>query len=207
MSSSWPLGALLASGVLAVLGFVFLLPPECASACSCAMLPGSQKERAEQALSDSEAVFSGEVVDYEKSPLATTMMEGSMATIFSPRPATVTLRASEVWKGPEQETIQLTTDVADGVSCGYPFEKGQMYLIYAYGGQQGLKTDGCTETKLLSKAGADLQALGAGEKPKDGGTKALSDTSGGVSVGAMAAMAGLAMAASFLLVLRLLRSG
>ena len=204
---SRPLAAL-TSLVLAVLGFVFLLPPECASACSCAMLPGSQKERAEQALSDSEAVFSGEVVDYEKSPLATTMIEGSMVTIMmSPRPATVTLQVSEVLKGSKQQTVQVATDVADGVSCGYPFEKGQKYLVYAYGGQQGFKTDGCTETKLLSKAGADLEALGASEKPKDGGDEALSDTSGGVSVGTMVGIAGLAMAASFLVVVRLVRTG
>ena len=203
---SQPLGVL-ASVVLAVLGFVFLIP-DCAFACTCAMPSGSQKERAEQALSDSEAVFSGEVVDYEKSPLATTMMEGSMLTIMmSPRPATVTLQVSEVWKGSKQQTVQVATDVADGVSCGYPFEKGQTYLVYAYGGQQDLKTDGCTETKLLSKAGADLEALGASEKPKDGGDETLSDTSGGVSVGTMVGIAGLAMAASFLVVVRLVRPG
>jgi hypothetical protein len=206
--SSRPFAAL-ASLVLAVLGFVFLFP-ECASACTCVMPSGSQKERAERALADSEAVFSGEVVGYEKSPLDTTMMEGTMLTMMiSPRPATVTLRVSEVWKGSKQQTVQVATDVADGVSCGYPFEKGQKYLVYAYGGQQGLKTDGCTETKLLSKAGADLEALGASEKPKDGGDdEALSDTSGGVSARAIAGMAGLLMAASLLVVVvRLVRTG
>jgi len=200
---SRPLAAL-ASLVLTVLGFVVLLP-ECASACSCSMLPGSQKERAERALSDSEAVFSGEVVDFEKSPLPTTMMEGTMVTMMmSPRPATATLRVSEVWKGPRQQTVQLTTDVADGVSCGYPFEEGQEYLVYAYGGQQDLVADGCTETKRLSEANADLTALGDGERPQDG--EVLSDTSGGVSVGAMVGVAGLALAAS-LVVVRLVRMG
>jgi hypothetical protein len=204
--SSRPLAAL-ASLVLAVLGFVFLIP-ECANACTCAMPSGSQKERAEQALADSEAVFSGEVVDYEKSPLATTMMEGTMVTMMiSPRPATVTLRVSEVWKGSKQQTVQVATDVADGASCGYPFEKGQKYLVYAYGGQQDLKTDGCTETKLLSKAGADLAVLGNSEKPKDGGNEALTDTSGGVSVRAMVGLAGLVVAASLLVVVRLVRTG
>ena len=131
---------------------------------------GQPQERALQALSDSAAVFSGEVVDYEKAPLATTMMEGSMVTrMVSPRFATATLRVSEVWKGPEHQTVQLTTDVADGVSCGYPFEKGQKYLVYAYGGQQGLGTSGCSETKLLSKASEDLALLGNGAEPKDGG--------------------------------------
>ena len=203
--SSRPLAAL-ASVVLAVLGFVFLLP-ECASACSCAMPPGSQKERAEQALSDSEAVFAGEVVDFEDSPLPTTTMEGTMVTIMggSGGTATATLRVSEVWKGPEQEILEVSTPVF-GASCGYPFKEGQEYLVYASEGQ-GLEVVLCSETKLLSKAGADLALLGNSEKPKGSGNESLSDTSGGVSVGAMVGMAGLVMAASFLLVVRLMRTG
>jgi hypothetical protein len=47
--------------------------------------------------------------------------------------------------------------------------------------------------------------LGDGETPKGGG--ALNGTSGGVSVRAMVGMAGLAMAVSFLLVVRLVRTG
>ncbi len=61
-----PLAALV-SVVLTVLGVVFLLP-DCASACSCAMPPGSQEERAERALAESSAVFSGEAVEVEEGP-------------------------------------------------------------------------------------------------------------------------------------------
>jgi hypothetical protein len=57
---SRPLAAL-ASVVLAVLGFVFLIP-DCAFACTCVLAEGSQKEIVKDALADSEAVFSGEVV-------------------------------------------------------------------------------------------------------------------------------------------------
>jgi hypothetical protein len=205
--SSRPLAAL-ASVVLAVLGFVFLIP-DCASACTCAMPPGSQKERAEQALADSDAVFAGEVVDFENTPNIT-MMEGEMVTMMggNTATATATLRVSEVWKGPERQTMQIGTAPNDGVSCGFPFEEGKEYLVYAYGGQQGLKTDGCSETKPLSKAGADLALLGNSEKPKDSGDdEALSDTSGGVSARAMAGLAGLAVAASLLVVVRLVRTG
>ena len=59
-----PLAAL-ASVVLTVLGVVFLLP-DCASACSCLLEEGSREEIVEGALSNSEAVFSGEVVDVER---------------------------------------------------------------------------------------------------------------------------------------------
>jgi hypothetical protein len=169
------------------------------------MLPGSLKERAERALPDSEAVFSGEVVDFEKSPLPTTMMEETMVTmVVSPRPATVTLRVSEAWKGPRQQAVRLTRDVADGISCGYPFQEGQEYLVYAYRGQQGLVSDGCTETKRLSEANADLTALGDGERPQDG--EVLSETSGRFSGPALLGLAGLALAASLLVAMRLTRT-
>jgi len=198
--------AALASVVLTVSGLVFLLP-DCASACMC-LIEGSPKERAKRAISGSDAVFSGEVVGLEKPPPDTEMIEGTMLTVMMGgvgRKATVTLRVAEVRKSPKQQTVQFTTPVADGISCAHPFKEGREYLVYANGGQD-LRVDGCSETKLVSEAGADLALLGNSEKPKDGGD-ALTDTSGGVSVGAMVGLAGLAMAASFLLLMRLLRVG
>ena len=187
--------------VLAVLGVVVLLP-ECAYACSCALPPGDQKVRAERALSGSEAVFSGEVVDFEKSAPPTTMMEGTMWTIMGGGTATATLRVSEVWKGPKQRTVEVTTGADSGMGCGYPFEDGREYLVYA---GKGISVDLCSETKPLAKARADLAVLGNGEKPKYGGD-ALSDTSGGFSVGAMVGIAGFAMAVSAFVMVRLMRS-
>jgi hypothetical protein len=193
-SSSRPLAALVSFVLATVLG-VLALAPDCASACSCAIV-GSQKERVEQAISDSKAVFSGEAVDFEKGAVAT----------FGPT-ETVSFRVSKVWKGPEQETLEVGTQVF-GASCGYPFKEGQEYLVYAYEGKRGLTVDLCTETKELSKAGADLALLGnSSEKPKDAGEEALSDTSGGFSVGAMVGMAGLVVAASLFVVARLVRTG
>jgi hypothetical protein len=178
---------------LLALGILVLLP-DCASACSCASL-GSQQEQAKQALSDSAAVFSGEVVDVGEGP-PIRMMGSRLPS------SRATLRVSEVWKGPEQETLEVSTPVS-GSACGYPFKEGQEYLVYA-DGKQELKVDLCSETKPLSKAGVNLQALRNSERPKDGGP--LSDTSGGISVGMMAGVAGLGMAASFLLIVRLVRA-
>ncbi len=59
-----PLAAL-ASVVLTVSGLVIVLP-DCASACTCALEGGSREEIVEGTLSDSEAVFSGEVVAVEQ---------------------------------------------------------------------------------------------------------------------------------------------
>jgi hypothetical protein len=185
---SRPLAAL-ASLVLAVSGGVFLLSPQCAYACSCSMDPGSID--AERALADSEAVLSGEVVEIERDS----------------QTLKVTLRASEVWKGPQRETLEVSTPT-QGSACGYAFKEGQEYLVYAnrYTGNQGLEVDYCNGTRRLAEAQAHLEVLGAGKKPSGSG-KALSDTSGGVSGRAMVGMAGLALAASVLVVSRVVRSG
>ncbi len=188
-----PLAAL-ASVVLAVLGFVFLLP-DCASACTCALEGGSQKEIVEGALSDSEAVFSGEVVAVEQ----------GTATASGPGNDTVTLRASEVWKGPEQEALEVRTP-SQGMACGYRFEEGREYLVYAYTGKRGLETNICTETKPLAKAGADLALLG-GRREADGRRGPLGHLGGRFGAVAMVGLAGLALAASVLLVVRLVRAG
>jgi hypothetical protein len=179
---------------LLALGILVLLP-DCASACSCIGSGGTQQEQAKQAQSDSEAVFSGEVVDLEKEEAATASHPGTV---------TVTLQVSEVLKGPQRQTLEVSTPSTGG-ACRYPFEEGREYLVYAYG-KQDLKVDLCSETKLLSEAGADLSVLGNSENPKDGGD-ALTDTSGGVPVSAMVGIAGLAMATSFLVMVRLVGTG
>jgi hypothetical protein len=93
-----------------------------------------------------------------------------------------------------------------GASCGYPFKEGEEYLVYAYSGKRGLEVDLCNGTQRLAEAEAHLEVLGAGKNPTGGG-EALSDTSGGVSAGGMVGVAGMVMAASVLVVVRLVRSG
>jgi hypothetical protein len=188
---SRPLAAV-ASVVLMGLSFLVLLP-DCASACSCAVL-GSKKQ-VEWALSHPGAVFTGEVVKIDRP----SSIKSSLA------PETVTFRVSESWKGPEGATLEVRTPIS-GMSCGYPFKEGQEYLVYAHGKQQDLKVDLCSGTKALSKAGADLAELGNGQKPKDGGD-ALTNTSGFVPGRAVLGMAGLVMAASLLVMVRLVRIG
>jgi hypothetical protein len=181
--SSRPLAAL---ATVALMGMsLLLLLPDCASACSCMVVP------IQRYISSSDAVFSGEVVDLQN------------IRMFGPSD-TVTLRVSEVWKGTDQGTIEVSTP-SQGSACGYAFEEGQEYLVYAYG-KQDLKVDACGGTTHLSKADEDLALLGNGEQPKDGGDD-LTDTSGGVSVRAMVGIAGLAMVASSLVVVRLVRTG
>jgi hypothetical protein len=187
-----PLLTGLVSMALLVVGLVALLP-DCASACTCAVLPGSQQERAERALAESTAVFTGQVVNISKA---------EPAGAWQPARATVSFRVSEVWKGPEQENLEVST-ASEGSACGYPFSEGRKYLVYAEG--RRISVNACGETTPLSKASADLQALGNGETLGGGGV--LSDTSGGFPRLEIVGMMGLAVAAvSLVLLMRLVRT-
>ena len=113
---------------------------------------------------------------------------------------TVSFRVSEVWKGPERETLDVSTP-SEGPACGYSFNKGTEYLVYAYGKKESFKSDICTETKPLTEASVDLEALGNAEQTVgNGGT--LSDTSGQFPRLDVIAIMGLAVAAVSLVVLR-----
>jgi hypothetical protein len=131
---------------LVVLGLVALLP-DCASACSC--MPPLPTERE---LAQSSAVFAGEVVSITK---------GEPGSARGPATFTVSFRVSEVWKGPEQETLQVST-AREESACAYRFSEGREYLVYAWG--KKMEVASCGRTTPLSEASADLRVLG------DGGT-------------------------------------
>lgn len=130
--------------VLAII-LALALYPQTTSACSCAIL-----ETPAEAFDSAAAVFTGRV----------TAIEGpSGCTISSAAPTRVTFQAYEVWKGPEQSVIEITTELMS-VSCGYEFAIGQSYLVYAYGEEDDLKVSLCSRTGILSSATEYIQALG-----------------------------------------------
>jgi hypothetical protein len=174
---------------LVVLGLVALLP-DCASACSCVPpLPGqSQQEQARRELADSSAVFAGEVVDLKK---------GFMTT-------KVSFRVSEVWKGPERETLEVNTP-SQGGACGYRFSEGREYLVYAWG--KKMEVVSCGRTGPLSEANADLEVLGDGETMGGSGA-VLYDTSGGFPpLGVIGMVGGVVSLVSLVVLMRLVRTG
>jgi hypothetical protein len=186
MALSRPLAGV-AAVTLVALDLLALLP-DCAHACSCG---GGVPLRVIARGTDSAAVFYGEVLDVEEGP--PTRMFGSR--IPSSR---VTLRVSEVWKGLQRETLEVSTP-SGGTTCGYPFKEGQAYLVYAYGKEEPFKVDLCSETRLLSKAVAHLRVLGDGQSP---GGEPLPDTSGGVDWLGVVGLAGAAAATAALLLLK-----
>ncbi len=163
---------------VAVVCAVFLTP-DCASACSCGTVAGfSPQEIAREALSGSDAVFAGEVIDIvdEQGPI-----------MRSDAPKTVTFRVSEAWKGAGGETVDVQTAYSE-MSCGYPFNEGDSYLVFASKGiffEEGeLEVALCGSTKPLSEVRAALAALGPGTPPTGSppAEENLPDTSGAFPV-------------------------
>jgi hypothetical protein len=126
--------------------------PRPAYACSC-MPPGTPLET----LAAATAVFAGEVLGIE----APGPVNG---VISSADPVKITFQVQTVWKGPVQTVLTLTTP-RDDASCGYRFEIGRSYLVYAFGHESDLETHLCTRNAPFAEAAGDLSALGAGDIP------------------------------------------
>ena len=120
---------------------------EPACACSCAP-PGPPDEE----LARATAVFTGKVVGL-----------GKPSSVFgsSADPIKVTFQVFTVWKGPVNKTITITT-ARSGASCGYTFEMGAEYLVYADGSENSLAVGLCSRTQPLVAAENDLAVLGYG---------------------------------------------
>jgi hypothetical protein len=116
-----------------------------AHACTCAP-PSDPRTELEHA----DAVFSGRVVEVEP---------GEQEHGF--RRLAVRFALDAVWKGlPAGEEATVRT-AEHSAACGYSFEPGETYLVYAYDDDAGELTTGlCTRNAPLSRAAEDLAALG-----------------------------------------------
>ncbi|MFC2106346.1 hypothetical protein ACFLS0_06320 [Candidatus Bipolaricaulota bacterium] len=124
-----------------------------AAACSCAA-PGTP----EDALEAADAVFSGRVIGLRLEP----QTPEDPTISFMPEDLLATFIVSLVWKGTlEQETVVRTTFTC--CVCGYAFQIGETYLVYAYGDESGIRTSVCTRTKPIALAKDDLDVLGPGQ--------------------------------------------
>jgi hypothetical protein len=116
-----------------------LLGADAALACSCAPLPGPPQARDHAA-----AVFTGTVLGITRED----------------NRRLVRLRVEEAWKGARCEEVTVSTGLGDS-DCGYAFQEGQTYLVYAEERRGRLSTNLCTRTRPAAEAGEDLAALGA----------------------------------------------
>ena len=116
-----------------------------AYACSCEY-PSSPDD----ALKNSDAVFSGKVLSLQETNT------GYMKS--SADPVVVTFEVDDVWKGPQTKTITVST-AASSASCGYEFQEGEKYIVYANGQESSLSTGLCSRTTLFANADEDLRSF------------------------------------------------
>ena len=124
-------------------------------ACSCIALGPPEEE-----LARSTAVFTGTVLE-----VYTRNKPGF--SISSADPVDVTFQVETVWKGPAAKTLVAST-ARYGASCGYEFEAGNRYLVYANGAESGLTVSLCSRTRPISQATQDLDQLGQGKVSETG---------------------------------------
>ena len=140
--------------MMAVLLAGILAWPDAAIACSCERPPGVAEE-----LERSDAVFSGKVIAIEEKP-----------PLLSVPSKTVIFEVARTWKGIEQSQVKITTGQGGG-DCGFEFNMGQEYLVYAVKsnsyGLNSLSTIICDRTDILSQAQGDLPLLGEGQAPAE----------------------------------------
>ena len=139
---SWILPAILA---------VIALSAEVAVACSCLPIPDSAIAELER----HDNVFSGRV----RSVNVETDEERNSPVLF------VDFEVRQVWKGEEIGASTTVLTRPTGVECGFSFELGKEYLVYASWNNEAMrlgyaKVSVCSRTRLLSEAAGDLSELG-----------------------------------------------
>jgi hypothetical protein len=122
-------------------------------ACNCDLPRGhlSLEQQVKKARKQSQTVFAGNVVEILRDP------ESSVVV--------VKFRVESSWKGRLPKKVSVSTGQGHG-DCGYQFEVGQSYLVYAYGSDENsLSTNICQRTAPLSEAAADIKLLGKRKLP------------------------------------------
>ncbi|HEV8159337.1 MAG TPA: hypothetical protein VGP58_09910 [Pyrinomonadaceae bacterium] len=104
-------------------------------ACSCVPQGDESIEpQVKEAYTNSTAVFVGEVVEVIQKP-DTFITE-------------VKFKVLKSWKNEFKDAVVIKTGRGGG-DCGYEFEVGKKYLVYAYGDKGKLGTNICTRTSVL----------------------------------------------------------
>ncbi|MBK6751452.1 MAG: hypothetical protein IPG67_16010 [Acidobacteria bacterium] len=122
---------------LAIIGFTFAAA-ETSLACSCIAPTGKLKTQVSNAYKDSDAIFSGKVISMEKTS------DGNYWL--------VKLAVNYTWKGTGMSEITIKTAL-DSAMCGYRFENGKEYLVYAHGTAADLYVGNCSRTGSVSENG------------------------------------------------------
>ncbi|HET6890475.1 MAG TPA: carboxypeptidase regulatory-like domain-containing protein [Pyrinomonadaceae bacterium] len=115
-----------------------------------------------QAFWQADAVFSGQVISINTE---------SKADEYGTKLRVVRMFVKESYRGVDRPEVDVLTGWGGG-DCGFGFQIGQEYLVYAYrrDTDKNLVTNICTRTRSLSKAQEDLNYFHTLDKAKPGST-------------------------------------
>jgi hypothetical protein len=134
-----------------LMSFLFLISAQKSFACSCLVSDKPLKTQVKEAFNGAAAVFAGEAVEVAK------VEDGFL----------VKFKVEKSWKGKFSREIKITTN-ADSAMCGYTFEVGKKYIVYADGSADKLAVYLCSRTALVggNKDFKYLDKLKKSVKPK-----------------------------------------
>ncbi len=143
----------------AVLGFVLLTSIGSVALCEESRCSCLGPQELEYALEASDAVFIGTVEGFaeilEALPLTPDV---DQEPVVAPR-RLVRFRSLGSWKGGAGDVIEVRIGLSTA-DCGFPFEVGETYLVFAAAEGSRLTTSSCSRTALIEDAVQDLLALG-----------------------------------------------
>jgi hypothetical protein len=139
--------------VIGILLASLLAQPKPASACSCV-----PPDPPPVAFTNAHAVFVGDVTAINDPTWLARTFPFLPIVYSSADPVLVNFQVSDSWKGVTTTTVAIQTAVS-GASCGYTFEAGKQYVVYAYQSSGVLETNMCTRTNEVAFAAADLNYL------------------------------------------------
>ncbi len=122
-----------------------------AEACSC--LGGASLA---QSIEAADVLFLGRVTAVEDLTPVRDNGDGSVTVFAGSTPERATVDVLRAFRGSATASVQMTSD---GGGCDLPFRKGETWLVYGRVTPQGIKTDKCHRTRLLSRARPDIEFL------------------------------------------------
>jgi hypothetical protein len=133
--------------------------------CKCVSAPSDIKttrELAQWTANRSDVIFEGRV---ERVELKWPLLEAKVGDLISadaeqdPPFMQVSFDETRSYRGTQQKHVQVTTGLGAG-DCGFHFEVGKQYLVYAFAADSGrLSTGICSGTALLQESLANLSYL------------------------------------------------
>lgn len=138
---------------IALLVLFFTLSAGETFACTCDLAVGNRslEKQIKENYKKSAAVFLGKVTEVIKDPNAFFVK--------------VKFESEKIYKGKFSEEVVITTGQGSG-DCGFYFEVGKSYLVYAYGNLGNLETNICQRTSLVEET-KDLKILEKIRKKKN----------------------------------------